>query len=235
MAGLYRAATSRDDLGDGEPGGPNSATSSGTATTGSARAIANGRWRRAPRPAIAWLDAFERSLPERATVVDLGCGPGLVSARLSARFDVLGVDLSEDQIAHARQAAPGARFLAADMTTLELPAASVDGVVALFSLIHLPSDDLPAMLDRIATWLRPGGALLATLGTIEGDGVQQDWLGVPMFFGGLDPARNRMLSPRPGSAIDRDEVATLVEPEEGEVSFHWLLARKPGLGDVRSG
>ena len=181
-----------------------------------------------------WLGAFERMLPERASVLDLGCGPGFVSARLSARFDVLGVDLSEDQIAHARQTVPGATFLAADMTTLELAAASVDGVVALFSLIHLPSDELPAMLERIATWLRPGGAFLATLGTIEGDGVQRDWLGVPMFFGGSTAPRNRMLVDAAGLQMERDEVATLVEPEEGEVSFHWLLARKPGPGDVRT-
>jgi SAM-dependent methyltransferase len=179
-----------------------------------------------------WLDDFERMLPERASVLDLGCGPGFVAGRLSKRFDVLGVDLSEVQIAHARHAVPNATFLVADMTTLQLPAASVDGVVALFSLIHLPSNDLPAMLERIATWLRPGGTFLATLGTIAGDGVQGDWLGVPMFFGGSTAARNRTLVEAAGLRIDRDEVATLVEPEEGEVQFHWLLATKRADRDV---
>jgi hypothetical protein len=85
------------------------------------------------------------------------------------------------------------------------------------------------MFRRIAPWLRPGGLLLATLGTIKGEGVQADWLGVPMFFADATPERNRQLLAETGFVLLRDDVMARVEPEEGEVSFHWIIGRR---GDV---
>ena len=84
------------------------------------------------------------------------------------------------------------------------------------------------MLGRIASWLRPDGLLLATFGTIPGEGVQDNWLGVPMFFAGNLPERNRELLAAAGLEPLRDEVVTTTEPEEGDVTFQWVLAQMPG-------
>jgi hypothetical protein len=71
--------------------------------------------------------------------------------------------------------------------------------------------------------LRPGGLFLATLGASDLEGWQGEWLGVPMYFSGHDPATNRELL----SAFELvdDEVVAISEPE-GAVSFHWILARR---------
>ena len=72
---------------------------------------------------------------------------------------VTGVDISARQIELARAAVPGARFIHADMTGLDLPSDSLDAVVAYYSLTHVPRADLPGLLaaihrgsDRAACW-----------------------------------------------------------------------------------
>ena len=92
---------------------------------------------------------------------------------------------------------------------------------------HLPRADLPGVLERIAVWLRPGGYLLATFGRSGSEGVQDDWLGVPMFFGSYTDDESLALLGAAGLEPLRVEAVPIVEPEEGEASFLWVLARRP--------
>lgn len=127
-----------------------------------------------------WLDLLEVRVPAPAKVLDLGCGCGVpVARRLSPRYDVTGVDFSRVQIERARTLVPTATFKCADMTTLEFPDGAFDVVVCLFSIIHVPVAEQPAFLRRIARWLRPGGALIATVGHGAWTGTETEWLGVP--------------------------------------------------------
>jgi trans-aconitate 2-methyltransferase len=96
-----------------------------------------------------------------ADVVDLGCGPGALTAALSQRWpqaQVVGVDSSPDMVAAAAaHAAPGRlEFVRGDVATWS-PAGEVDVVVANAVLHWIP--DHVALLARFASWLRPGGAL----------------------------------------------------------------------------
>lgn len=103
-------------------------------------------------------------------VVDLFCGTG-ASAIPAARAvgstgSVLGVDLTPALVEVARANAardglPHARFEAADATTFEQPPASVDAVISVFGLFF--ADDVPAVLARAWSWLRPGGRLISTV------------------------------------------------------------------------
>ena len=71
------------------------------------------------RPALDLLARVPLGAP--AHVVDLGCGPGTVTSLLRQRFpaaDVLGVDASAAMLDRARAAAPGCRFLAAELAAL---------------------------------------------------------------------------------------------------------------------
>ena len=111
--------------------------------------------------------------------------------RLATNFRVTGIDVSTAQIEAARVAVPAARFLVADMLEVDFPPASLDAAIALYSLIHVPNAALPGLLARIHDWLVPGGRFLAVLGTVAGEGIEADWLGVPMFFAGQPPAANR--------------------------------------------
>jgi len=129
----------------------------------------------------SWLAALAERLPASATVLDLGCGCGVPAAGFltSRGHHVIGVDLSEVQIRRARRLVPRGTFLHADATQLDLPAASLDAVVCLYTLIHMPLADQPKVIERIATWLRPQGWLLTTVGQDAWTGTEDNWLGGP--------------------------------------------------------
>jgi SAM-dependent methyltransferase len=93
-------------------------------------------------------------------VADVGCGPGHVTAHLHGLgIDAFGIDLSPVMIDVARRDHPGLRFEVDSMTDLDLPAASVAGLLAWQSLIHIPDDEMPTVLGRFHRALRPGGPL----------------------------------------------------------------------------
>jgi len=94
-------------------------------------------------------------------VVDVGCGPGQFTGYLaSLGAEVSGIDLSPAMVGLARSAHPGLRFEVGSMTDLALPDASVAGVLAFWSLIHVPDDEVPVALGHFRRVLRPGGLLV---------------------------------------------------------------------------
>ena len=167
-------------------------------------------------------------LPPGASVLDLGCGAGGPTTRaLAGRFDVTGIDISAQSIALARQNVPGARFIESDMADLDLPPGSFDGVVAFYSTIHVPRQEQPALLARIASWLRPGGLMVMTMGihSIQTD-YDEDFLGVPMYWSSFDAETNERLVTDAGLQIVSAQQET--EEEDGQaVTFLWIVARKP--------
>jgi len=175
-------------------------------------------------PRAQWLDRLVTRLPEGARVVELGCGNGTTETRLLAeRFALTGVDLSVEQLRRARERVPRASFLHADLTDVTFAESSLDAVCAFYVLNHVPRELLPEVFERVRAWLRPGGLFLATLGAGDLEGWEGEWLGVPMFFSGHEPSKNRELLGL--FELIADEVVTIREPE-GHVSFHWILARR---------
>jgi ubiquinone/menaquinone biosynthesis C-methylase UbiE len=179
-------------------------------------------------PEIEWVEDLLARLPERPEILELGSGAGVAPTRLLAeRGKLTGVDISVEQVRRARKRCPGARFIHADFTEVVFEGRSFDAVASIYVFNHVPRADVRPLLAKIATWLRPGGYLLATFGISGGEGVQDDWLGVPMFFASHTEEENRELLRAAGLEIERDEVIPILEPEEGEARFQWLLARRP--------
>ncbi len=168
-----------------------------------------------------WLDDLAGRLAPRSTVLDLGCGSGVpVSLALSrAGHRVIGIDVSEVQVARARELVPGAEFRRADLTTADLDDGSLDAVVCFYALIHVPVELHPAVLARIARWLRPGGWFDCTLGATAWTGVQEDWLGggVPMWWSHADAATNRRWLGEAGFLVEHEEFVP--EGDSGAVLF----------------
>lgn len=110
----------------------------------------------ADRALIAeWRDATPGAL------VDAGCGPGLWTAFLHDGYrNVRGVDLSEQFITHARATHPGPAFHHGSLTALPVADGSLGGILAWYSLIHLPPAEAPAALAEFARALAPGGSIL---------------------------------------------------------------------------
>jgi SAM-dependent methyltransferase len=167
------------------------------------------------------------SLPGGASVLDLGCGAGLPTTQaLADRFQVTGVDISPRQIERAQRNVPGATFLLADMSALDFPSASFDGIAAFYSIIHVPREEHADLLRKIASWLCPGGLFIAALGAgSTEEGYEPDWLGAPMYWSHFDSATNRRLVEAAGLEIVSAQEE--IEDEDGApVRFYWVVARK---------
>jgi cyclopropane fatty-acyl-phospholipid synthase-like methyltransferase len=190
------------------------------------------------RPSPARLHALELAvglIPAGADVLELGCGAGVpMTAALANGRRLTGVDISAEQIRRARRNVPGATLIQADMTTLEREPASLDAVVAFYSLTHVPRDQHAELFGRIRTWLRPGGLFLASLGVEDDPGtVEPGWLGVEMYFSQFSARVGRRLVAAAGLVVERAEILT--EPEDRfDARFLWVVARTPGPSGARS-
>ena len=104
------------------------------------------------------LARFAAGLP--GPVVEVGCGPGRITGPLAELgLAVRGVDLSPQMVAEARRRHPDLDFRVGTMTALDLADRSVAGLVAWYSIIHLPPADLPVAFAEFARVLVPGGRL----------------------------------------------------------------------------
>ena len=159
-------------------------------------------------------------IPEGGTVLDLGCGAGLVTADLTTRARVVGVDISPGQLELARRNAPAATFVRADMVDLAFAPASFDAVVAFWTLIHVPREVHASLFARIHGWLKPGGLFAGTFGS--GDNPAEhlpDFYGAPMYWSHFDGGTNRGLLRDAGfDLVQADEIE-----DEGETPL-WVIA-----------
>mgnify|MGYP001820263748 CR=1 FL=1 len=114
------------------------------------------------------LEAFIDRLPKGGRVLDLGCGPGNLAARMIERgVEVVALDASEGMAAIAAERyglnVRVARFDSVTETD------TYDGIWAHFSLLHAPRSDMPHHLTALHRALRPGGHFLLALKLGEGE------------------------------------------------------------------
>ena len=89
-------------------------------------------------------------------VLDLGCGPGYVSAAVAERGAIpTGLDFSNEMVAIAREKFPGIQFREGDAQNLPFADSTFDRVLANFALLHLADPERAcAEAQRV---LKPGG------------------------------------------------------------------------------
>ncbi len=160
-------------------------------------------------------------------VLDVGCGPGHVTAFLAeAGVDAFGIDLSPEMVALARREQPGLRFEVGTMTDLDLPDGCVAGVVAFWSVIHVPDHAVPGVFAELRRVLRPGGVLL--VGFHVGDGTRHTSVGYSGRAVDVDSHRRRPATVsgwlrEAGFAVE----AEIVTGPDDEVPGAMLFARSP--------
>ncbi|MCB1985235.1 MAG: class I SAM-dependent methyltransferase [Burkholderiales bacterium] len=107
---------------------------------------------------------FLESMPERAKILDCGCGPGQdseVFAKLG--YTVTGIDITPEFIAMAKQRVPAADFIQMDMRAINLPADTFDGIWVSFSLLHIHKTDVPQVLRNFITVMKSTGRMMIAL------------------------------------------------------------------------
>jgi SAM-dependent methyltransferase len=186
-------------------------------------------WSSGADTVVPWfLDEILQRLPAGADVLELGCGSGPVAAVLADGRSYTGVDLSDGQLARARARLPDETFVKADLTQIEFPEGSFDAVVSFFVFNHVPRSEQGPTFGHIFQWLRPGGRFMLSLGAGQSDDeVEEDWLGVPMFFASFEPDANERLLLDAGFELELSETRSQFEEGQGEATFHWVIARKP--------
>jgi SAM-dependent methyltransferase len=109
------------------------------------------------------LNRFAEEVRDRGTVGDLGCGPGHVARYLHEQgVRILGIDLSPEMVRWATRLNPGLDFRVGDIRSLGLPDASLAGIVAFYSVIHLQEPELDTAFREFRRVLAPNGVLLVS-------------------------------------------------------------------------
>ena len=162
-----------------------------------------------------------------ATVVDVGCGPGHITDLLAgAGLDARGIDVAPGMVALARRRRPDLRFDVGSLLALDLPDGQMGGVLAHYSVIHTPPDELPGGLAELVRVLAPGGYLL--LSFQSGDDSLTSWVA---FDHRVAPAYRWSMAAVVGlvTAAGLVECARLREVPDSHQRFHagHVLARKP--------
>ena len=94
-------------------------------------------------------------------ILELGCGTGRVTSILSASASTTAVDLLIEMLERARQRAPGARFVAADLREFSFTSQFDLVILAGDPMAHLTSSaERMRVLERIADHLQPEGRLV---------------------------------------------------------------------------
>ena len=112
-----------------------------------------------------------------ATVLDVACGPGNVSAFLVRErpdLQVLGIDLAPNMVRLAQTHVPSASFLVHDCRHLADLGRVFDGIAYAFGLNYLNQEDAEQFFESLSKVLAPNGALyLSTMsGPTEHSGLQ---------------------------------------------------------------
>lgn len=164
---------------------------------------------------IAWLN-----IPSGGVALDVGSGPGSVTASLARTAGpgglALGVDISEPMLARAvrAEAGPQVGFLRADAQRLPLRDHTIDAAVSIAVLQLIP--DPAATLSEIARVLRPGGRLALMVPTAGR--AAQLWKRLPNVG---------------AHAFDEDEIADILEDNgfasvrtKNVANFQWVRAKR---------
>jgi SAM-dependent methyltransferase len=157
------------------------------------------------------------------SAIDLGCGIGLTTAMLGARFSkVTGLDVAPDFLAlAAKRGVAGASFVQHDTTALPLPGAPAQLIFCRFLLTHLT-----APFEALAAWqtqLVPGGLLAAQ----EVEAIETSSQPVAAYLGLLDRIlRGRGHELYIGPKLGSDDFGTGWRVRQNGVRVHRVDGRR---------
>lgn len=131
----------------------------------------------------------EELIPVNGTVVDLGCGEGILSNYIglcSKNRRIIGIEIDKNRLKDANHGIPNVNFINADITKIDL--LQVDAIICFQLLHHLKSYDMQEeLIEKCIKNLSKGGKII--IDEIRVDYTLRYWLTwiadhflVPLFF-----------------------------------------------------
>ena len=146
--------------------------------------------------------------------------------------EVLHARASAHPVRRSHRAHPGPRFDEGSMTALDLPDGALGGIVALYSIIHIPPERLPGVFAEFGRVLAPGGHLLLAFQVGDERRHLAEWFGHAVSLDGYrwPPDRVAEMLSQAGLVV---RARLLREPDEAVETTQraYLLARRPA--DIR--
>ena len=175
-----------------------------------------------------WLERLLGPQPAGLSVLDLGCGAGdpIGGYLIESGCVLTGVDGAAPMLELAAERYPQADWIHADMRRYT-PERRFDRIVSWDGSFHLSMDEQRALLAQLASWLKPGGGLLLTIGHQAGEvtGVVE---GETVYHASLAPEDYRRSLEAAGLTV---EALVLEDPA---IDFHSLvLARRAEAASTR--
>ena len=111
------------------------------------------------------IDLYKK---DTKSILEIACGTGQVLDLLKEKYDITGIDISNEMLAEAKKKLPGASLLKQDMRTMEL-GKKYDVVVSVFdSIIHLLKlEDWEKTFKSVANHLKKGGLFILDVNTLD--------------------------------------------------------------------
>lgn len=145
---------------------------------------------------VKWKASYARSLKpfelkmknrfgEKASILDIGCGPGLEMEIMAGHgFKLYGMDISPIMVTLARKNIPKAKFTVGNLLTKKI-GRKFDGIVMLSSFHLFAIKDIPKVLNRLDALTKPGAYIFIAIPTSEGrKRTVEGYLGRTNYRGG---------------------------------------------------
>lgn len=122
------------------------------------------------------LNLFCNRLGKNASVLDVACGPGNITACIKRQrpdLEVFGIDLSPNMVQLARENNPDAEFAVMDCRKISDIERKTDGIIAGFCLPYLSKEEAVQLIAGASAMLDRGGMLY--ISTMEDSYSKSGW------------------------------------------------------------
>lgn len=116
------------------------------------------------------FNRFMGLVKQGGTVLDAGCGTGLLDSHLTSRgFSVTGIDSSSHMLKIAASENPTCRYRQMNITALDFPDNSFDGIINTGVIVHVPGQLITVVFQEFQRVLRHNGAIWISTRTATSD------------------------------------------------------------------
>ena len=130
------------------------------------------------------LDRLNQHLSPKSRILDVGCGSGIPIDKylFEKGHQIIGIDLSEEQIKLAQKNLPKAEFVVMDMENITFKPDSFDAIVSFYSIYHLPKFLHFDLLKKYFQILKNGGYLMITMGSYDWEDTLEEYEDIKLFW-----------------------------------------------------